>query len=224
MIEGPYTGWKPTPQDWYQIQFGVLYVDKDGFLSPMETNREAYPKSRANEGSKDRLSPTSESHGETYPMGGPMGNDDPEAFRQMLAMGWPTGYGAIQPGDLPSTDFFMNSSDSPAACTSSGSTEPSGPNMIDGINGGINGARTAGGGFSPILPMELMIYNDLMTDIGGTARVLGQEFRDSVLFGPTPTSSPIPAGQHSDQGPGPQPPSTMYEWVFPSVQFARRRC
>lgn len=145
-----------------------------------------------------------------------MGNDDPEALRRILAMGEPTGYGTIRPGDLPPTDFFMNFSDSPATSPSSWSSEQGGPEMMNranGINGGINGAHIAGGDFSPILPMELMIYNDLMTDIGGTARVLGQEFQDSVLFGPTPTSSPIPVGQHPDQGPGLQPPSTVYGWV-----------
>lgn len=227
MIDGPYPGWKPTPEDWYQTKFeSVLYVDKDGLLSPMETNRGPYPKSQTNEGYKDYPPPTSESRGETYLMRGLMGSDDPEALRQMFAMGGPTGYGAIRPGDLPSTDF-MNSPSSPATSTSSGSSEPGGPdvtNRINGTNGNINGARTTGGSFSPILPMELMIYNDLMTDIGGTARVLGQEFRDSVLFGRTPTPSPTPADQHPDQDPGPQPPSTMYGWVLPSVQFAHRRC
>jgi hypothetical protein len=229
MIDGPYTGWKPTPQDWCQIKFGrVLYVDKDGLLSPMETNRGPHPKFRANEGYKDHQSPTSESRRETYPAEGPMVKDDPTALRQMFAMGGPTGYGAILPEGLTPTNFFVNSpgfSGSPATSASPGSSGP-GPDMmkkIDGVNGGIDGARITEG-FSPILPMELMIYNDLMTDIGGTARVLGQEFRDSVLFCPAPTSSPTPAGQHPDQGPGSQPSSTMYEWVLPSVQFARRRC
>jgi len=76
-----------------------------------------------------------------------MGNDDPEALRQMLAMGEPTGYGTIRPGDLPPTDFFMNFSDSPATSASSWSSEPGGPDMmnrVNGIDGGINGAHIAG--------------------------------------------------------------------------------
>lgn len=215
MVDGPYTGWKPTPHDWYRIKFGeVLYVDKDGLLSSVENNRGAYPKFRANERYKDHSSPTSESRQKTRPTGGSMGNDDPGALRQMLEMGGPTGYGAIQPGDLPPADFFVDSpgfSDSPAISTPSGLSGPGSPDMTsrtNGISEGINGARVLGGDSSSMLPMELMIYNDLMTDIGGTARFLGQEFQDSVLFGPTATSSPTPVGQY--QSHGPQSPSTMY--------------
>jgi len=229
IIDGPYTGWKPTPQDWYRIGFGrVICVDKDGLVSPMETNSGAYPKFGVNEGYKDHPSLTSESRGETHPMGGSMGNDDHEALQHMFAMGRPTGYGAIRPGDLPPADFFTGApsfSDSPATFTSSESDEPSSSdtNRVDRINGGTNGARIAGD-FSPILPMGLMIYNDLMTDIEGTARVLGQEFRESVLFGSTPTSFPTPAVQPPDQGPEPQPPSTMYGWVPSSVQLTSCKC
>ena len=187
----------------------------------MEIKHRAYRKFRVNEGYKDRSSPTSESHPKTYPMGGPMGNDEPGALRQMLGMGGPTGYGAIQPGDLPPAGFFMNSpsfTDSPTTSTPSGFSGPGSPDMTnrtDGINGGINGARIAGGDSSSMLPMELMIYNDLMTDIEGTARFLGQEFQDSILFGPTPTLSPTSAGQYPNQGSVPQSPSTMYGWVLP---------
>jgi hypothetical protein len=222
MIDGPYTGWKPTPDDWYRIKFGtVLYVDKDGLLSPVEINRGAHQKLRTNNGyNQDTSSPTSESHQQTYPMGGPMGNDDPGTLRQMLGMGGPAGFGVIQPEDLPPTDFFVNSpsfSDSSTTSSPSGFNGPGGMNTANGINGisgGMNGTRIAGGDSSSMLPIELMIYNDLMTDIGGTARFLGQEFQDSVLFGPTPTSSPAPVGQQPGQGPVPQSPSTMYGWVF----------
>lgn len=195
MIDGPYAGWKPTPQEWYRIKFGrVLYVDKDGFLSSTEINHGVRQKFRVNEGYNDRSPPTS------------------EFLREAYAMGGPTGYGAIRPGDLPPTDFFMNSSsfsDSPPTSISSGFSEPGGPGTTNRING-INGVYNTGRDPSPILPVELMIYNDLMTDIEGTARVLGQEFQDSILFGPAPTSSPAPAGRYPDQGPRPQSPNTMY--------------
>ena len=211
MIDGPYTGLKPTVEEWYRIKFGnVLYVDKDGLLSSMETDHRAHPKHRTNEEYNNPPSLTSEPRRGTRTMQRPMENGDPETFRQMLSMGGPTGYGAIRPGDLPPADVFMNSpsfSDSSATSTLSGFSEPGGPdttNRIKGLSRGINGAT------SPILPVELMIYNDLMTDIGGTARVLGQEFQDSVLFGPTPASSPPPTSQYPDQLPGSQPPGTMY--------------
>ena len=213
MTDGPYAGWKPSPEDWYRIKFGtVLYVDKDGHLSSMETNNQAHRKFRPNdEFTQDTPSPTSESRQKTYPMGGPMGNDDPGALRQMLGMG-----GTIQPGDPPSTDFFVNSpssSDSSVMSSSSGFSGPSGTNGMKGTNeigGGMNGTYVTGGDSSSVLPIELMIYNDLMTDIEGTARFLGQEFQDSVLFGPASTSSPIPVGQYPGQGPGSQSPSRMY--------------
>jgi len=221
MIDGPYTGWKPAPDDWYRIKFGVvLYVDKDGLLSSSETNHGAYPKFRADDGyDQDAPPPTSESYQQTYPMG----NDDPGTLRQVHMMGGPAGYGAIQPGDLPPTDFFANS---PSFYGSSAMSSPSGFKIPGGENStnGIDGAHITGGDSSSMLPMELMIYNDLMTDIGGTARFLGHEFQDSVLFGPSPTSSPVPEGQYPGQGPGSQPSSIMYGWVLPSVQFVRRRC
>jgi len=217
MIDGPYSGWKPTPQDWYRIKFGTaLYVDKNGLLSPMEINRGAYPKFRPNEEYKDSTPLTPESRQETYPMGGLMGNDDPGVLRQMLGMGGSTGYGAIQPGDLPRTDFFVNSPsfyDSPEMSThseSSGLDSLDVPCGINEVNGGIERTHITGGDPSSMLPVELMIYNDFVTGIEGTARFLGQEFHDSVLSGPAPTSSPTPAGQHPNQGPRPQSPSAMY--------------
>ena len=222
MIDGPHSGWKPTHQDWYRIKFGTaLYVGKNGVLSPMEINCGAHPKFRPNEEHKDSSLPTPESCQEMYPMGGLMGNDDPGVLRQMLGMDGPTGYGAIRPGDLPPTDFFKNPSffDSPQMSTSLESSGLGGPDTPDGVSetSGIRGTRIAGGDSSSMLPVELMIYNDLMTGIEGSARFLGQEFQDSVLFGPAPTSSPTPAGQHPNQGPQPQSPSTVYGWVLPSV-------
>ena len=215
MIEGPHAGWKPTVEDWYRIKFGrVLYVDKEGLLSPRETGRGAHPKPQTNGEHNDLSSSTSESGRETNTMRRPAENDDPETIRQIFSMGGPAGYGAIRPGDLPPANIFMRPpsfSESSATSTPPGFSEPGGPDTsrIKGLSSGINGAHV-GGGTSPVLPIELMIYNDLMTDIGGTARVLGQEFQDSVLFGPTPASSPPPAGQYPNQLPGSQPPSTMH--------------
>lgn len=215
MTDGPYMGWKPTTDDWYRIRFGsVLYVDKDGLLSSIETNRGARPKFRASgKHDKDAQPPPSDPRRQTYPMGGPMGNDDPGALRQMFGIGGAAG----QPEDLPPADFYMNSpsfSDSSATSSPSEFGGPTGTDEIHGISGGINEARIKGGDSSSMLPMELMIYNDLMMDIGGTARFLGQEFQDSVLFGSTPTSSPVPAGQCPGQGPKPQLPNSMYGCVF----------
>jgi len=203
MIDGPYKGWKPTPEDWYRIKFGrVLYVDKDGLSSSVENGRGGHPELRTNDGyNQDGLSPTSYPHRATHPMGGLTGGGDSGTLRQQtLENDGSAGYGALQPWDLPPADSFTNS---PSYSDSSGET--------NGRNG-IDGARITGDS-SSVLPMELMIYNDLITDIEGTARFLGHEFQNSVLFGPTPTSSPASAGPSQGQNPWLQSPDTMYGWV-----------
>ena len=220
MTDGPYAGWKPTYEDWYQIklEFGTpLFVDRDGLLSSMEINRGAHQKFRANEGyDRGASSPTSETRRQTYPMGGLMGNDDHGALRQMLGMGGSAGHTGIPPGELPPTDFFMNSpnfSDGSVTSSLSGFSESSGTSRTNGTSGfysEVNGPYITGGDSSSMLPIQLMIYNDLMTDIEGTARFLGQEFQDSVLFGSAPASTPASVGQYPGQGPRPQSPSMMY--------------
>ena len=218
MIDGPYKGWKPTPEDWYRIKFGrVLYVDKDGLLSSMEIDRGGHPKFRTDQ---DVLSPTSEPYWEMHQMGGPKGSDESETIRKMLEAGGLTGYREIQPGDLPPVDSFMNTpafSDRSVMSSplgSSGSGETNGRNAINGNGGGSNGRERITGDSSSVLPLELMIYNDLITDIEGTAGFLGHEFQNSVLFGPIPTPSPAPADPHPGQNPWMQSPNTVYGWVF----------
>lgn len=220
MIDGPYMGWKPTIEDWNRIKVGsVLYVDKDGFLSPTEIN----PKSQGNDGNDQDAS--CRTTPEFYRGPCPLRDDDPGAFRQTARMDGPAGYGAIQPGDLPPADFFANH-----PYFHDGS-EMSSPSDFSSPREGSEGIGTAEAGEgingthimedpSSALPMGLMIYNDLMMDIEGTARFLGQEFQDSVLFGPTSTH----ASQHLDQGPEFQSPNTTHGWVLSSIFRFRRRC
>jgi len=215
MIDGPYKGWKPTPEDWYRIKFGrVRYVDKDGLSSSVETDRRGYPKLRTDDRYyQDGSSPTSETYRETHPMRGSTESDGSKTLRQMLGAGGLAGYMEIQPGGLSPADSlnspnFSDGSVMSSPLGSSGLGETNGRNEIDGIGGGANGGCIMGDS-SSVLPMELMIYNDLITDIEGTARFLGHEFQNSVLFSSTPTSSPTPAGLYPGQS-----PNTMYGWVF----------
>ena len=221
MIDGPYKDWKPTANDWYRLKFGaVIYVDKDGIPSSMKgLDRAAQSKFRANAAyDQDDSSLASEPGRETHPIG----SDDPEALRQMFGIGEPGGYRS--PGDISQGGSFVDSptySDSSTTSSSLGFVELDGTNNrsgINGIGGGVNGsAHIAGGDSSSMLPMELMIYNDLMTDIEGTARFLGQ---DSILFGPeSPASSLAPAGLLPGQEPWLQSPSTMYGWVIQPPSF-----
>ena len=219
MVDGPYKGWKPTPEDWYRIKFGrVLYVDKDGLSSSAAIDRRGHPKLRTGgRYNHDGSSPTSEPDRETHAMGGPTESDDSETLRQMLGTGGPAR--EIQPEGLSPADSFVNFHDfsdrsvMSSPLESSGSGETNERNGIDGISRGINGERVMGDS-SSVLPMELMIYNDLITDIEGTARFLGHEFQNSILFGATPTSSPASAGLYPGDGPWQQSPNTMYGWVF----------
>ena len=233
MIDGPYKGWKPTPEDWYRIKFGrVLYVDKDGLSSSMGVDRSGHPKFQTNDKyNQDGSIPTSEPHRETGPMGWPTESGGSETLRQMFEAGALGGYREIQPEDLSLADSFVNSSSSSdrsvttSPLGSSGSGETNGRNGVDRISRGINGARIMGDS-SSVLPMELMIYNDLMMDIEGTARFLGHEFQNSVLFGPTPTLSSSPPGLYPGQNIWQQSPNTMYGCVssfspFHSSQMLR---
>ena len=69
--------------------------------------------------------------------------------------------------------------------------------------------RFDGNDASSLLSMELMIYDDLMTDIGGTAKFFDQDFRNSVLFGSTPPP-PALGDVGSIHDTGIQTPSQMY--------------
>lgn len=218
MIDGPYMDWKPTIADWNRIKVGsVLYVDQDGLLSPKENNLRF-----GGSGGYDRdTSRNPEFSGETHPPGGQMGSADPRVIREMARMDGPAGYGAIQPGDMPPSDLSANLPyfhEGSGMSSSSGFSGPGGTSEAVRTSGGTNGVYIPEHS-SSMLPMGLMIYNDLMMDIKGTAGFLGQEFQDSVLFGPTPTR----AGQYLDQGSEPQPPNTAHGWVLPSISLFRRR-
>lgn len=214
MVDGPYMGWKPTLEDWDRLRIeSVIYVDKDGIMSSTGTNL----KLQGNDGyDQGASSHNPESSRRVHPLGGSTESADSGVLRQTTWTNGPAGYGAIQPGDLPPADFFVNNPWLPDGSGMSSPSEFSTPSEasegvgINGNTGGINGTRIAEDP-SSVLPMGLMIYNDLMMDIEGTARFLGQEFKDSVLFGPTSTL----ASQYPDQDPEVQSPNTMPGWVLP---------
>jgi hypothetical protein len=79
-------------------------------------------------------------------------------------------------------DFLANSASFSLGIPASTLTEHEGLDQLP---------RPDGNSRSSVLPMELMIYNDFMTDIEGTARFFEQDFLNSILFEATPTS-PLP--------------------------------
>ena len=74
-------------------------------------------------------------------------------------------------------DFLANSTGLAFGAPTSTLAEDEGLGQRGGI--GENGDP-------PVLPIELMIYNNLMMDIGGSAGFFEQDFLNSVLFGSTP--------------------------------------
>lgn len=227
MTDGPYSGFQPTSDDWQRMKFcTVLYVDKDGILSPGKTRHDDSPKPRDSYGfGQDSSFQNLGYFGKTHPPGAPTQNNDRETLPRTPEMEGPAGYGAIRPGDLPPAEFFANHfSEDSVMSSSSGVSSPGdthGTIRLGGISEGTNRANAAGD-TSSILPMELMIYNNLMMDIEGTTRFLGQEFQDSILFGPM--SSPAPASQHSDQGFESQQWDTTHGLVLSPVHIFPCKC
>lgn len=206
MIDGPYVGWKPTPDDWNRIKVGsVLYVDREGFLSCTEYNRGPFQKLGGDCGCDREAS--------LYSLGSCRGvytsenpPADTEPLRQRARMNESGRYGAGQSGDLPPADFYV---EHPNLCGNSAMSSPSEFNTPGKRSGTDKGSTPRiAGDRSSVLPMGLVIYNDLMMDVEGATRSLGQELQDSIPFGlPAPPTS---AGQRPDQGYEPQLQNTEH--------------
>lgn len=211
MIDGPFKGWKPTIADWDRIKIeSILYVDKEGRLSDTEHDH-GYD--------QNPLSRNPEYRREIPPPGGPGEKVNLGMPRQSFRADGPAGYGTIRPGDLPPAEFFANYSGPHDGSVISPSSEYSSPGETNGTSGIEGGNRRVGcvpfkENPSSVLPMGLVIYNDLMTDIEGTARFLGQEFQDSILFGASPTPSPVSTAEYQGRGSDPQPQSAMHGCVL----------
>jgi len=101
-----------------------------------------------------------------------------------------------QPSGLSPLEFLTNSTGFPFGIPVPDQAKDKGPDQSSKVDGDDA---------SSLLSMELMIYDELMSDIGGTARFFDQDFRNSVLFGSTP-----PEDTGSVQGMGIQTPGQTY--------------
>lgn len=159
-------GWIPRVEDLYRLQIeAVTYIDKDGFASsPAGDGR---LRSRTGTKIADPFahmsnSPTESGHEQLSTEGNGVSTAEPpqpnvNGFHPM--------------------DFLANSTGLAFGAPTSALAEGGGLGQRGGI--GENGDP-------PVLPIELMIYNNLMMDIGGSAGFFEQDFLNSVLFGSTP--------------------------------------
>lgn len=156
LTDGSYEGWIPRAEDLYRLQFEkVVYVDKDGVVSPTD------------------------GHGGPSPQAGTNFMDPSAQGMEQPNTKWDAKSGTepiLRDGFSP-IDFLANSMLFPFGTSMSSKEESGWPPKLEG------------NGTSSLLPMELMIYNDLMTDIGGTARFSDQDFLNPPLPGSTPTPS-----------------------------------
>jgi len=156
--DGSYEGWTPSIEDLYRLQHeNVVYIDKDGVVSPTGTH--GGPRPRAGTNLTDLSARAAE--------------------QQNTECNVTSGTGPIRRDGFSIIDFLANSTIFPfgTPISSLDTKRPAWSPELDG-----NGA-------SPLLPMELMIYNDLMTDTGETTGIFDQDFLNPASSGSTPTPS-----------------------------------
>lgn len=163
-----------------------MYIDKNGVIS--STGRLGRSSFRANTEFTDPQGRT------TVPptkQGVEQMNTEPNAT---------SGTGPTQGNGFSAIDFLANS-------TSFSSGTP----ISSLARGGLSGQPPKlDGNDMSLLPMEFMMYNNLMTDIRGTTGFFDQDFRSSVLFGSTPVPPVTVENVGSVRGREFQAPSTMH--------------
>ncbi|KAF9643134.1 hypothetical protein BDM02DRAFT_3192157 [Thelephora ganbajun] len=185
---GSYGGWIPRVEDLYRLQSeAVMYIDRDGVASSLSGH--GRPSTRA--GTKI-TNPLVQTTVPTTNQGAEKLNNEHKGT---------SGTGPIQPDGFSSIDFLANSTSFSfgTPVSSLAKDEESGrPHKLDRND-------------MSLFPMELMMYNDLMMDIGGTTRFFDQDFRNSILFGSIPTPPPATEDTRSVQDTEFRGPNTMYE-------------
>jgi len=182
---GSYSGSTPRASDLYRLQFEVVvYIGKDGVAS--FTSGHGRPCTRA--GAKTTNPPPQTA----VP---PVKRGDEPLSTEYNG---PSGVGHPQPDVFSPIDFLANSTGFSFGFPIPDQTQGKGPDQPPKFDGNDT---------SSLLSMELMIYDDLMSDIGGTAKFFDQDFQNSVLFGPPPPAS---GNNGPVQNTRVQTPSQMY--------------
>jgi len=188
LADGPYVGCIPRVERLYQLQCEtVTYIDRDGVVS--SSGRYGGPSTPA--GTKIADSPAQMT---IPPARQGVGQLNTERNGT-------SGVEPNQPNGFSPIDFLANS-------TSFSFGTPASSLAKDERLG--QPSKPDGDDMTSLFPMELIIYNDLMTDIGGTARFFDQDLRNSVLFGSAPTPPPAIEETGPIQGMESQTPGTKY--------------
>lgn len=188
VLRGVADGWTPGVEDLCRLQLeAVVYIDKDGFVS--STSGHGKPNTRVSAKITDP----------PPRMAAPPTKQSAEQLSD--EQNGTTGVEPTRPDAFSPIDFLANSMGfsfgNPVSSQAKGEGSHQPPNFD-------------GNGTSSLLSMEFMMYNDLMTDIGGSASFFDRGIRDSVLFGSIPTPLSASEDTGSVQGMGFQSPDMMY--------------
>jgi hypothetical protein len=188
LADGSYDEWIRGVEDLCRLRFETfIYIDRDGVVS--STGGHGMPDPRASAKTTD---PQGQIAVPPTKQGAEQLNTEPKVTG---------GAGHTQRNEFSPIDFLANSTSFSfgTPVSSLARDEPLGqPPKLDGSD------------MSSLLPMEFIMYNDLMTDIGGTTRFFDQDFRSSVLFGSAPAPPVTMEGVGSVQGREFQTSGTMY--------------
>lgn len=184
LADRSYGGLIPTAEDLYRLQLEtVLCVDRDGVAS--STGKYEGPSPRDGTNVTDPQAHT------TVPL-------TKQGVEQLITE--PNGTSGATPtqqNGFSPIDFLANSTGFSFGTPISSLNKDEGlghPPKLDGND-------------TSLLPKELMMYNDFMTDIGETARFFDHELRNSALFVSVPTSQ---SDSGFVQGVELQMPNTIY--------------
>ena len=162
LASGSHDGWTPKVEDLYQLQIKtMMYVDKDGFASSLN----GYGKLRARAGA-GIVDPPAKTIVPFTRQG------EPDAEYNLA-----TDIEPNQPNRFSPIDFLTNSMGFSFAAPASTLAKDE---ELDRFRDSDRNGQPL------VLPMDFMIYNDFMMDIGDTARLFERDFLNSVLLESTP--------------------------------------
>jgi len=187
LADGSSDGWVPRAEDLCRVRFdAVVYIDKNGVISP--TGRIGRSSFRA---SAEFMDPQGRTTVPPTKQGVERLNTKPNAT---------SGTGPTQGNGFSPIDFLANSTSfsfgTPISSLARGGQSGQ-PPKLDGND-------------MSLPPMELTMYDNLITDIRRTTRFFDQDFRSSVLFGSTPAPPVTMEDVGSVRGREFQAPNTTY--------------
>ena len=162
LTDGSYGEWVPRVEDLYRLQLeAIMHVDKNGFAS--SPTGHGGLRSRTGTRIVDPLASMTMKPGSKQPNTGGSGSSPAE----------PTQLEEFSPIDFAKSTLFPFGI--PGVST-----------LAEGEGLGQPLGGSHGNNDSSILPVELVLYNDLMMNIGESAKFFEKDFMDSLLLGSAP--------------------------------------